>query len=176
MYSTVSFIILLFPSNMLIFIPWMPTLLLSASLCSSNSSQLNRKWSAVSFPASHSHMGLAMILKQCRYPFRWQCPVHSREIHTTCFRCCNVPYSLGPIVTSGCWLILRMRLAWTFRSSSERLFSRAPPTHDGDPLKSTLSHASVLSRPSTLSHAFMLCHDFTLPHASRWLRIYQVLT
>ena len=42
MYSIVSFMILLSPRSVLIFIPWMPTFLLNASLSSSYSSQFSR--------------------------------------------------------------------------------------------------------------------------------------
>src|SRR5436190_16448227 len=57
-----------------------------------------------------------MMLKRCKYSFRWQWPVRNREIHTTCFRCCSSPYSLSPVVVPGCWLILRRRLAFCLPS------------------------------------------------------------
>src|SRR5947207_2303163 len=53
-----------------------------------------------------------MMLKRCRYSFRWQWPVRRRMIHTTCFRC-NSPYSLGPVVVPGCLLIARSRFAFS---------------------------------------------------------------
>src|SRR5438046_5123476 len=41
-----------------------------------------------------------MMLNQCRYWFRWQCPVRNRESNTTCFRF-SFPYSLSPVVVPG---------------------------------------------------------------------------
>ena len=34
-------------------------------------------------------------------------------MHTTCFLCCNAPYSSGPVVVPGYWLIFRKRLAFS---------------------------------------------------------------
>src|SRR5438552_16804842 len=53
-----------------------------------------------------------MILKRCKYSFRWQWPVRSCDIHTTCFRSRRVPYSLGPVVVSGCRLMFHRRFAF----------------------------------------------------------------
>src|SRR5216117_986755 len=53
-----------------------------------------------------------MMLKRCRYSFRWQWPVRRRMIHTTCFRS-NSPYSLGPVVVPWCLLIARSRFAFS---------------------------------------------------------------
>ena len=92
MYSIVSFIIVLSPSSTLVRIPCTPTFLLSLSLSSSYNSQFSRKCFTVSFLAPHSHSEVSMILKRCRYSFRWQWPVRSLEIHTTCFRFCIAPY------------------------------------------------------------------------------------
>ena len=52
------------------------------------------------------------MLNRCKYSFRWQWPVRSRVIHTTCFRCCSAPYSLSPVVVPDCWLIFRSRFAF----------------------------------------------------------------
>ena len=38
--------------------------------------------------------------------------MRSRAIHTTYFRC-NSPYSLGPVVVPGYWLIARRRFAFS---------------------------------------------------------------
>ena len=112
MYFIVSFIIALSPSSTLVLIPCTPTFLLSLSLSSSYNSQFSKKCSTVSFPAPHSHSGVSMILKRCKYSFRWQWPVHSCDIHTTCFRSHRVPYSLGPVVVSGCRLMFHRRFAF----------------------------------------------------------------
>src|SRR5205814_671122 len=110
-YSAVSCITVWSPSSTLILIPCIPTFLLSLSLSSSYNSHFSRKCSTVSFSAPHWHSGVSMILNLLRYSFRWQCPVRSLEIHTTCSRFCILPYSLSPEDVHGCWLMWRRRFA-----------------------------------------------------------------
>ena len=101
-YSIVFFIIFLSPNNKLVLIPSAPTFLLNMSLSSSYSSQFSRKWSIVSFAAPHSHSGVSIMLKRCRYSFRRQWPVRNRVMHTTCLRCCSVPYMYVALVLWWC--------------------------------------------------------------------------
>src|SRR6266496_5863493 len=111
-YSTVFFIIWLSPSNTLDLISFSTRLSLHHTVHNLVDSDL-----PFPFPR-HSHSGVSMLLKRCRYSFRWQWPVRSRVIHTTCFRCCKALYSLGPVVGPGYWLIFRRRLAFSLPISS----------------------------------------------------------
>ena len=99
------------PNSVLILIPCAPTFLLSQSHSSSYISQFKRKWSTVSFPPSHSHSEISMILNWCRYSFRWQYPVRNHMSHITCFHCYRTPYNLDSRAVSGCWFSFRSHFA-----------------------------------------------------------------